>query len=145
MDDFVPMAQVAPASSGSKPKCWDPLLSTVVDLSGNATQQIFGASNCMVSWGRELYNFGNLTVDTPLSGDVFALFTRKTSGSVVSDVTLSSGSVVPDVTLSSGSFGNEGESLGLEDSFKMPLWRVASDFASILLDCRGMPFMPVYN
>ena len=133
LDDFVPMAQVAPAS-GSKPKCWDPLLSTVVDLSGNATQKIFGASNCMVSWGRELYNFGNLTVDAPLSGDVFALFTRKTSGGAV-----------PDVTLSSGSFGNEGESLGLEDSFKMPLWRVASDFASILLDCRGMPFMPVYN
>lgn len=87
-----------------------------------------------MSWGRELYNFGNLTVDAPLSGDVFALFTRKPSGSVV-----------PDVTLSSGSFGNEGESLGLEDSFKMPLWRVASDGASIALDCRGMPFMPVYN
>lgn len=126
------MAQVA--SSGSKPKCWDPLLSTVVDLSGNATQQIFGASNCMVSWGRELYNFGNLTADAPLSGDVFALFTRKTSGGTV-----------PDVVLSSGSYGNEGDSLGLEDSFKMPLWRVASDFASITLDCRGMPFMPVYN
>ena len=88
----------------------------------------------MVSWGRELYNFGNLTAEAPLSGDVFALFTRKPAGGVV-----------PGVTLSSGNFGNEGDSLGLEDSFKMPLWRVASDFASITLDCRGMPFMPVYN
>ena len=89
----------------------------------------------MVSWGRELYNFGSLSVDEPLSGDVFALFTRKPSGGVV-----------PDVTLSSGSFVNEeGDSLGLEDNFKMPLWRVASDGASIALDCRGMPFMPVYN
>ena len=133
MDDFVPMAQVAP-SSGSKPKCWDPLLSTVVDLSGNATQKIFGATNCMVSWGRKLYNFGNLTAEAPLSGDVFALFTRKPSGSVV-----------PDVTLSSGSFSNEGDSFGLEDNFKMPLWRIGSDGTSMVLDCRGMPFMPVYN
>ena len=69
-----------------------------------------------------------------MSGDVFALFTRK-----------SSGGVVPDVMLSSGSFSNEGGSLELEDNFKMPLWRVASDGASITLDCRGMPFMPVYN
>ena len=34
LDDFVPMAQVADSKT---PKCWDPLLSTVVDLSGNAT------------------------------------------------------------------------------------------------------------
>ena len=61
-DDFVPMAQVAPPS-GSRPRCWDPLLSTVVDLSGNASQKVFGARDCMVSWGRQLYNFGNLTVD----------------------------------------------------------------------------------
>ena len=89
----------------------------------------------MVSWGRELYNFGSLSVEEPLSGDVFALFTRK-----------SSGGAVPDVTLSSGSFVNEeGNSFGLEDNFKMPLWRVASNGASITLDCRGMPFMPVYN
>ena len=127
------MAQVAAASS-KVPRCWDPLLSTVVDLSGNASEKVIGAADCMVSWGRELYNFGNLTVDAPLSGDVFALFTRKESGGTV-----------PNVTLSSGSFGNEGGSLELEDSFKMPLWRVASDGASIALDCRGMPFMPVYN
>lgn len=50
-DDLVPMAQVAPPS-GNKPRCWDPLLSTVVDLSGNTTQKVLGASNCMVSWGR---------------------------------------------------------------------------------------------
>ena len=65
---------------------------------------------------------------------MFALFTRKESGGTV-----------PNVTLSSGSFSNEGGSLELEDSFKMPLWRIGSDGASITLDCRGMPFMPVYN
>ena len=55
-DDYVPMAQVAAASS--TPRCWDPLLSTVVDLSGNASEKVVGAANCMVSWGRKLYNFG---------------------------------------------------------------------------------------
>lgn len=65
---------------------------------------------------------------------MFALFTRKESGGTV-----------PNVALSSGSFSNEGDSLGLEDSFKMPLWRVSKDGTTIELDCRGMPFMPVYN
>lgn len=88
----------------------------------------------MVSWGRELYNFGNIKVGSPLSGDVFALFTRKPSGSAI-----------PEVKLSSGSFSTEDDSFGLEDNFKMPLWRIGSDGASIELDCRGMPFMPVYN
>ena len=131
IDDFVPMAQVADSKT---PRCWDPLLSTVVDLSGNASEKVFGATNCMVSWGRELYNFGTLKTEEPLSGDVFALFTRKPSGSVV-----------PEVTLSSGNFNNEGDSFGLEDNFKMPLWRIGSDGTSMVLDCRGMPFMPVYN
>lgn len=132
-DDFVPMAQVAPPS-GSRPRCWDPLLSDVVDLSGTTTQKVFGARNCMVSWGRQLYNFGNLTVDQPLSGDVFAIFTRKASGGVV-----------PEVTLSSGNFGNETDVFGLDDDFKMPLWRIGGDGTTMTLDCRGMPFMPVYN
>lgn len=65
---------------------------------------------------------------------MFALFTRKPAGGAV-----------PDVALSSGSFGNEYNSFGLEDNFKMPLWRIGSDGTSMVLDCRGMPFMPVYN
>lgn len=88
----------------------------------------------MVSWGRQFYNFGNLRAQAPLSGDVYAIFTRKTSGGVV-----------PDVALSSGSFGEDNSSLMSKDSFKMPLWRVSDDSSSIKLDCRGMPFMPVYN
>ena len=36
MDDFVPVGQVAPPS-GNKPRCWDPMLSSVADLSGHVT------------------------------------------------------------------------------------------------------------
>lgn len=110
------------------------MLSSVADLSGHVTEKVLGATNCMVSWGRQLFNFGNLKAAAPLSGDVYALFTLK-----------STGGAVPDVKLSSGNYGSEGDSILTKDSFKMPLWRVASDGASITLDCRGMPFMPVYN
>lgn len=64
---------------------------------------------------------------------MFALFTLKTSG------------IVPDVTLSSGTYGDEGDSIPSKDSFKMPLWRIGGDGTTMTLDCRGMPFMPVYN
>lgn len=110
------------------------MLSSVADLSGNVTEKIFGATNCMVSWGRQFFNFGNLTSTVPLSGDVYALFTRREYGGDV-----------PDVELSSGFFGNAGDSIMSKDSFKMPLWRVSKDATNVELDCRGMPFMPVYN
>lgn len=109
------------------------MLSAVEDSEGKKSQKVFGATNCMVSWGRQLYNFGNLKSSAPLSGDVYALFTLKTSGGNV-----------PDVQLSAGHFGNEGDSILSKDSFKMPLWRVSDD-GKVKLDCRGMPFMPVYN
>ena len=35
IDDFVPMAQVA--ASSKTQKCWDPMLSTVVDFSGKSS------------------------------------------------------------------------------------------------------------
>lgn len=132
LDDFVPVGTVT--ASSKTPKCWDPMLSSVADLSGHVTEKVLGATNCMVSWGRQLFNFGNLKAAAPLSGDVYALFTLKPTGGAV-----------PDVKLSSGNYGSGGDSILTKDSFKMPLWRVASDGASITLDCRGMPFMPVYN
>ena len=64
---------------------------------------------------------------------MYALFTLKSNG------------IVPEVELSSGNYGNEGDSILSKDSFKMPLWRVSKDGTTIELDCRGMPFMPVYN
>lgn len=129
-DDLVPAGSVSTPSK--TPRCWDPMLSAVQDSDGNKSQKVFGATNCLVSWGRQLYNFGNLKSASPLSGDVYALFTLK-----------SSGGYVPDVQLSAGSF-NTGDGLLSKDSFKMPLWRVSDD-GTVKLDCRGMPFMPVYN
>ena len=49
-DDFVPIGQVT--ASSKTPRCWDPVLSSVADLSGHVTEKVLGASNCMVSWGR---------------------------------------------------------------------------------------------
>lgn len=118
-EDLIPSIGSVTASSKT-PRCWDPMLSSVADLSGHVTEKVFGATNCMVSWGRQLYNFGNLTASAPLSGDVYALFTRKTSGGAA-----------PDIELSSGSFGNAGDSIMTKDSFKMPLWRVSSDGTTI--------------
>lgn len=132
-DDFLPGGQVMQSKT---PRCWEPVLSDVKDLSGNTSKKVTGASDCMVSWGRRVYGFGNLSSSAPLSGDVYAVFTR--TGSADS---------MPKVELSSGSFFKKDGVLELlsEDTFKMPLWRVGPDCRSVTLDCRGIPFMPVYN
>ena len=133
-DELFPTAPVA--VSKTPPRCWEPVFSRVKDMSGKTTVKVTGAKDCMVSWGRRVYGFGNLSSTVPLSGDVYAVFTR--TGSADS---------LPKVELSSGNFFTKDGVLGLlsEDTFKMPLWRVGKDGSSVTLDCRGIPFMPVYN